>query len=400
MGEVAQTPVVWLAEPGARRTEAARSLSEWARARGLVLVAPDEGAAAPPIASAEDTTVAEHVERELARAQEAAGAADTDAAERALARAEAILREHPEALAAAWLRAEVLRAWSSRWLRLEPRDEARARAAWQEAESLDGGRAPGIGERSAPTPAKLRVTFTAAPGTTIHVDGVPITTNSAIYATSPSPRSDDSPATSPTTRPDGAPATSPSPSPHGAPNTSPSPRPDGAPASPSSRLGEAQVELGAGEHSVVASVDGVTTYAAWIAIAGPTTIALPSSTPSACSRDAFARVRRDGERIVAPGAACPAWVAAMPGDVKDSVLVARCERDACGPLLEWRVEHASVLAVPQPRDRSQSAWPAWATWTLVGLGAATAASVALVASGVFESRPVEHRFVVGGARQE
>jgi hypothetical protein len=82
------------------------------------------------------------------------------------------------------------------------------------------------------------------------------------------------------------------------------------------------------------------------------------------------------------------------------VLVARCERDSCGPLLEWRIEsNAADLGPPQP-PASTTTWPAWATWTLVGIGAATAASVALVASGVFETRPVETRFVFGGTRQE
>ena len=47
-----------------------------------------------------------------------------------------------------------------------------------------------------------------------------------------------------------------------------------------------------------------------------------------------------------------------------------------------------------------AAWPAWATWTAVGVGAALATTLTLVATGVFESRPTEPRFVAGGVRTE
>ena len=48
----------------------------------------------------------------------------------------------------------------------------------------------------------------------------------------------------------------------------------------------------------------------------------------------------------------------------------------------------------------RSTWPGWATWTVLGVGAATATAITLVATGVFESRPVEQRVVAGGARVE
>ncbi|MBN9165850.1 MAG: hypothetical protein J0I07_33175, partial [Myxococcales bacterium] len=99
------------------------------------------------------------------------------------------------------------------------------------------------------------------------------------------------------------------------------------------------------------------------------------------------------------GVACPRWLAAIPGQKRGSVLVARCERDTCGPLLEWRTERLPTYGPPQAHS-TVAGWPSWATWTLVGIGAATAASMAIIATGVFETRPVEPRFVVGGARQE
>jgi hypothetical protein len=140
-----------------------------------------------------------------------------------------------------------------------------------------------------------------------------------------------------------------------------------------------------------------------VAIAGPrpAPIRVQLSNGGACSHEEFAGVHRDdaGEGVIARGVTCPLWVATVAGDRAGTLLVARCERDTCGPLLEWRVEKLDALGPPQVITRSPG-WPRWATWTLLGIGAATATSVVLIAAGVFETRPVEQRFVVGGVRQE
>lgn len=327
--------VVWASE-GSARDEAA--LAEWARARGIRLVVPSDRAPALRV----DLAIGDDVEKELDRAREAIAAADADTAERALARAETRIREHPELPHAAWLRAEVERAWSARWLRIEPRNEARARTAWENAEALDGGRAFGIGEVSFPPRGKVKTTIRIAGGSrsvTLRLDGVALSTN--------------------------------------------------------------EVEVAPAEHHLTVTDDGRLLFAGWIAIAGPAPapITLTLADGGACGRDELSGARREGGRIVARGVTCASWVAAVPADRPGSILVARCEREVCGPLLEWRMEGVSPSGPPQPRPKLVG-WPAWATWALVGIGTATATSVALVATGVFEQRPVEPRFVVGGARQE
>lgn len=313
-------PVVWVNQDAPSRDQAARSLAEWARARGVVLSAPPPARA--PIVP--DATVAEAAEKELARAL---SADDDDAASRALGRAEALLRDHPEAPAAPFLRAEISRAWSR--LRLRQGDEAGAAAAWQDAEALDGGRVAGIGEKSVTPPAKVPLTIRGRGEVTI--DG----------------------------------------------------RPPAGTVLP-------------GEHAIVAKRDGAIVYAAWIAVRGPLEITIPVS-DDACSLPAFASVKREGDQVLAPGATCPAWIAAVPSE--HGVLIARCERDACSSLSEWRSPGRDVFVLPPP-DRSRSPLPGWATWTVVGISAATVASVVLVAAGAFESRPVETRFVVGGTKQQ
>lgn len=105
--------------PGDGREDASRALVEWGRARGLRIVTASERVGGGALRV--DPSIADHVENELDRARDAISALDADAAERALARAEALLREHPELPQAAWLRAEVHRAWAARFTRIEPR---------------------------------------------------------------------------------------------------------------------------------------------------------------------------------------------------------------------------------------------------------------------------------------
>jgi hypothetical protein len=339
--------VVWLAAAaegdvkGDVKGDARHALDEWARARGIRLVTPREGTAAP----AADPTIAERVEKELAAARDAISASDADTAERDLARIEATLRDHPELPQAAWLRAEAERAWAARWLRVEPRDEARARAAWETASALDGGRVAGVGEVDFPARPRVKTEFILespqAEHLTVRIDGRRVT---------------------PTAK------------------------------------GRFEVDLAPAEHQVLASLDGRMLFAAWIATAAnPSPIRVPI-TEDACSRDELEHVARAGDRVQAAGVTCPAWVAVAPGE-HGSVFVAQCQGETCGPLLEWRTERFGATGPPQPPSRS-IAWPAWATWTLVGIGAATATSMALIATGVFETRPVETHFVVGGVRQE
>jgi hypothetical protein len=340
-------PVVWL-DDGTAREDAVRALGEWARARGVRLGVLEEH----PRAVAIDPSLGEQAEKELDRARLAIAAADADAAERALARAENVLRQHPELPQAAWLRAEVERAWSARWLRLEPRDEARARAAWENAQALDGGRVPGIGDTSFPPRRKVKATIVvaggASPRRSVRVDGAPV-------------------------EPDIS-------------------RADGT---------EYQIEVAPAEHHLVVTSDGNVLFASWIAIAGaeplPTRISVTDD--GACGRDRLSEVRHQEGQVQAMGVTCPRWIAAAPGATRGSVLVARCERDTCSSLLEWRIEQLPAQVPPQAHGKL-AGWPSWATWAIVGVGAATVTTMALIATGVFETRPVEPRFVVGGARQE
>ena len=339
--------VVWL-DGGTGSEDAARALSEWARARGVTLAPLDDGATAPALAI--DLAIGERVEKELERALESIAALDADGADRALARAEAVLRDHPELPNAAWLRAEVERTWARRFTRIEPRDETRAQAAWENAYALDNGRVAGVGETDH-GPRKRAATTIVVRGArnvklTVRLDGNELAGTSDASGTVTFP-----------------------------------------------------IEVPPAEHQLVALADGQIVFASWVAIAPSAPIDIAISESGSCGRATFASVTRSENVVQAAGVTCPSWIAAVPSERPGTVLVARCARETCGPLLEWRVERYGPAGPPQMLGTT-ARWPSWATWTLLGIGAATATSVALVASGVFESRPIEPRFVGGGARVE
>jgi hypothetical protein len=366
-----EVTVVWVAEggttQGARsgapdgRDDAARALVEWGRARGLRIVSASDATGASTLKV--DLSIADRVEKELDRAREAIAALDGDAAERALARAEAVLREHPELPQAAWLRAEVHRSWAARFSRVEPRDDQRALAAWQEADALDGGRAVGIGELAFPPRAHAPVTFTIHGASSrklvTWLDGVELV---------PTPSSGGASTDGVTTY---------------------------------------ALDVAAAEHQVVVSIDGDPVFASWVAIASVTpgtprpAIPIHVGDDGACSASSLAGVSRDGSTVRATGVACNHWIAASPSERHGSVLVARCERSSCGPFVEWRSEGGlgGGSSVPSTGKHGER-WPTWATWTAVGVGVVVATTVALIATGVFESRPTEQRFVAGGVRVE
>ena len=139
-------PSVWLglAVPRSPATRRARARGVGGRARREARGA---GATADAPATPIDWTAAETVEGEIARARDALAGLDFDAAERALARAEAALRDAPGAAAGGVASRGGAAGVVGRG-GCATADEARAKRAWQRAAGLDGGREPGLGEKA------------------------------------------------------------------------------------------------------------------------------------------------------------------------------------------------------------------------------------------------------------
>lgn len=340
--------LVWVASAPEAQAEARAALDAWARARGVRLAAPiEEKIPALPVV---DWAVAERVEVEIDHAREAMATLDAERTERALAQAEAEILAHPELPQAAWLLAEIERGWGARFMRIGPVDIDRATRAWARADALDGGRAPGIGEAH---PAPPRETVSA----TIGFEGV------------------------------------------GEPDAPNAPAEldeleiwlDGAPVKPG------VVSRAAGRHHLLVTRDDQVVWGSWITLAEKSDVRAPLTRHAACSVADMRRASLMGASIAAPGARCARWVAAVATRDPAVVRVATCERDRCAPLVEWRVGGGRVAFGPNDRTMG-SRWPAWGTWTLVGVGIVTLTVVTLAAAGVFASARTETRFVNGGVR--
>jgi hypothetical protein len=339
----APATIVWIA-PAPPDEAQAGAVHSWARERGIALVDPNHAA---PVALALDDRVADAIEELLGTARDAVVGHDRAGADRAIDAAEARLRAHAELPQAAWLMAEVERAKSTRWRRTAPVDAEAADRAWARAEALDEGRVAGVGEPGstvAATPARIAVE--APPGDRVWIDGALVTT--------------------------------------------------GEPAA-----------TRAGLHAVRATWRGRTVWATWIDVpGGDSNVALdaPGTTPCSLADTSSARVV-DGaggaHGVDAPDVLCPQWVAAAPGAAAGTVRVALCAAGGCGPLLDWhRPAPAFFGDTPSATVDHASRWPAWATWTLVGAGAAIAAGAGILASGVLKSPPGETIFVSGGLKTQ
>lgn len=350
MSDAGDVTVVWL-EKAETRADARLLLEEWAHTRGIRLHLPTLTRPAPTVF---DPRIAWQIETELDRTREALAALNVEETEQALTRAEAQIRAHPELPQAAWLLAEVKRAWAARWTRIAPVDTTRAGAALREAEAIGGARILGIGDPQVPSSPEFRVVLSLAGGRgrklRVRVDGTEISA---------------------------------------------------APESNGNQL--YPLKVSAAEHHVVVAADGETAYAGWVrfvepANAGSTpTISIPIENGDPCSLAAFLDVKREGTLVRAETVTCARWIAAVPADHHDAVLVAHCEKSLCGTLLEWR-SGKTLASSRAPRENRR--WPPWGTWAALGAGAAATTVLTLIAAGAFDSPRTEARFVAGGARIE
>jgi hypothetical protein len=324
--------VVWIAPSGADRpTEDKRALEEWGRARGVHLSAPSS-AATPAIAV--DLSIGDLVEQALEKARDASSALDADLTEHFLARAESLVRAHPELPESAWLMAEVERGWSARWGRLPPIDADRASSAWRRARGLDGGRRAGLGEVAA-TASDFEVPFllSLSGNADARIDGVHVAAGSLLAT--------------------------------------------------------------AGEHQLTLAREGRLVWAGWIGVTEGATVQVAVPSPPACSSEELSKVTIYGGAVRAEGTRCPRWIVAQPGPREGVLYVATCSVDHCGVLLEWSVGGTDTL-IPDARPYPGFHWPAWATWTLVGVGAAAIAGTTLALTGVFPEGTIDTPFVSNG----
>jgi hypothetical protein len=300
---------------------ASASLEGWAETRAVRLERPRRDTVIDGSRSAWQA----RWERWLEQARDQQQAGDDEAAEASLTELERSLRAHPEALEAGWLMAERYRAGARIVRRRSPEEMRRYEML---ADVLEGQRAAAFAEPS---------TKIGMPVAKIHVE-------LSIHG-----------ARRHETAWDGA-------------------------------LSGDDFFTAPGEHHLIVFRGAGVAWAGWVSVlaAGKIDVWIPDAT--ACSVEDFDGVAmRDGARIdVPPGVRCASWLAVAPAPSPGTLLLAVCNGDRCEPPKTLYDGMAATRALPE-RAAPRSFLPAWATWTLAGVGIAATTSIVLWRAGVFET---------------
>jgi hypothetical protein len=330
--------VLWLgAAPELPQQRA--DIAAWLAARSLAPVAP-EAAPTPSY----DAALVEQIETLLEEARATpVWSASQPSSPSALERAEALLEVHPELPQAAWLLAERY-ALEAHALGRSEAALQRRRALLERSRALEGGRAPSAGQARVAPPSAAAGPRAAAPDA------------AALPA---------------------------------------------AGARPHDRLvvdGVSGAALTPGRHHVQLYRGSQRVWASWLD-AGDGVELTPTDPSVACSTLDLADVSVGADAPhPAPGVRCERWLAARPAALGGTEL-SECTASSCG-----RWQGARDLGEgPGPRGTGRTravdgagAWPAWATWGLVGIGAGALTGVVLWQAGAFDRSRPDTEFVFSG----
>jgi hypothetical protein len=323
MAPLAALTLVWLgAQQPEGRVQAA--LEAWARSHAAKLEAPR---AETGDADAETQGLAQRYDQALDRARDQLTGGDDQAAQQTLRQLEQALREHPELLQASWLMAERYRLEAQIAARTSGEEAARWR---QRADALEGQRAASFGEvrtRTSAPPAVLSVTIVVR-GARRH----------EIFW-------------------------------------------DGASSAD-------EVSTTVGEHHLVVVRGKRVSWSGWVSAlaAGRIDVWIPDDLPCSVADLAGVALAPDAEASVPKGVRCGAWAIAAPGPKRGTLRLAVCGRDQCERAATWAYEvfDAAPVSSEDSRTSKKGILPAWATWTLAGVGVAAATSIVLWRAGVFD----------------
>ena len=161
----------------------------------------------------------------------------------------------------------------------------------------------------------------------------------------------------------------------------------------------ASAEAAPGRHQIVLMADGKTILARWVTVSDGAAINLDAAGAPPCSRADLERARTSAAAVSATGVQCKDWLALRVTSDPDAIQLTRCEAERCPPLRSWRTPSATRVDLHPPRTKPEGGgfrWPAWATWTIAGVGVVALSSVALAVA--LKSPSTETHFVSGGVK--
>jgi len=119
---------------------------------------------------------------------------------------------------------------------------------------------------------------------------------------------------------------------------------------------------------------------------------VPDAAPCSAEDLEGASFASDTEARAPSGVRCGAWGVAAPGARRGTLRVALCREATCEPASTWAYEVFSASSGVPEKKR----FPAWAAWTLGGVGVAAAASLILWQAGAFDKTGSSQRVVFDG----
>jgi hypothetical protein len=284
-----------------------------------------------------DAALADEIEALLEEARTLPAATGTPDA---LQRVEALLLAHPELPQAAWLLAECYAIEAHALAAGGDATAARRRELGSMALGLEGVRAAAVGVAPSPpdaaAPARVPAPLGPRPHDRVFIDGVPLDTNGA----------------SPTLAP--------------------------------------------GRHHARLTRGALPVWSGWLTLAAGRAEPLPDPAPPCSAVDLADVGAGSAAPEPAPGVRCERWAVAR-ASLRGGVDLAECQGSRCDP---W--QHAGATrrdATPRALDAAEperGAWPAWATWGLIGAGALAATGVVLWQAGAFERDVPSTEFVFTG----
>lgn len=302
---------------------ASATLERWARDHDAKLEAPR---AVPASAEEDPPSLAERCETSLEQARDQLQAGDDEAARSILARLEQDLRQHPELLQAGWFMAERHRIEARIARRVSPDQADRYE---QLADVIEGPRAPAFGDAARPraptSQVRVALVVHGPRRHEIHWDGAPTAD---------------------------------------------------------------ELSTPAGEHHLLVFRGARVAYAGWVSAlsSGKIDVWVPDAVP--CSPEDFDGVAFESRtRVRVPsGVRCAAWAVAAPSGRPGGVSIAVCSGAQCQAMTS---SHETIATGPAPDEKavSKGFLPAWAAWTLAGVGVAAATSIVLWRAGVFDAAP-------------
>lgn len=136
-------------------------------------------------------------------------------------------------------------------------------------------------------------------------------------------------------------------------------------------------------------------WAGWVDLGSPPRLTIPDTSSPCSASDLSGTVLGTGAPVAGSGVHCASWAVAALSP-SDGLRLALCHASRCDAWQYLANPLTQAQRGPEVVEPPTEHWPAWVTWSAVGLGAAAGTALVLWRAGAFESRTPPTEFVFTG----